>query len=124
MALAKERGAYPIFRIHPIVYEFYCLYYIFIFRYSLIIKTNQKVPDARNGDDGVQSCTPHPSGISTTDMFSLRYACDNMGLCVSNHDKADGALSFVLVRHEDLLTQMLPYSAAAFYSFTPNSNSP
>ena len=23
MALAKERGAYPIFRIHPIVYEFY-----------------------------------------------------------------------------------------------------
>jgi len=22
MALAKEKGAYPIFRIHPIVYEF------------------------------------------------------------------------------------------------------
>ena len=30
MALAKERGAYPIFRIHPIVYEFLYLYYIFI----------------------------------------------------------------------------------------------
>lgn len=71
MALAKERGAYPIFRIHPIVYEFYYLYYIFIFRYSLIIKTNEKVPDARNDDDRI-----------------------------------------LLVRAEDLLTQMLPYRLA------------
>ena len=29
MALAKERGEYPIFRIHPIVYEFYL--YIILF---------------------------------------------------------------------------------------------
>ena len=34
MALAKERGAYPIFRIHPIVYEFY-LYIILFFIGSL-----------------------------------------------------------------------------------------
>lgn len=30
----------------------------------------------------------------------------------------------LLVRVGDLLTQMLPYSAAVTYSFTPNSNSP
>lgn len=35
-----------------------------------------------DGDDGVHIRTPHHSGISTTNMFSLRYACDNMGLCV------------------------------------------
>lgn len=28
MALAKEKGAYPIFRIHPIVYELYILFYL------------------------------------------------------------------------------------------------
>ena len=37
--------------------------------------------------------TPHPSGISTTNMFSLRYACDNIGLCVRSYRDADGALS-------------------------------
>lgn len=40
MALAKERGAYPIFRIHPIVYEFYCLYIVYIlfifYQYTLL----------------------------------------------------------------------------------------
>ena len=46
-----------------------------------------------DGDDGVLKRTPHPSGISTTNMFSLRYACDNMGLCVRSYRDADGALS-------------------------------
>lgn len=36
MALAKERGAYPIFRIHPIVYEFYYLYYFIFYHYTLL----------------------------------------------------------------------------------------
>lgn len=45
MALAKERGAYPIFRIHPIVYEFYCLYY-FIFYYYILLKAVEKVASA------------------------------------------------------------------------------
>ena len=40
--------------------------------------------------------TPHPSGISTTSKFSLRYTCDNLGLCVRSHSEADGALSCVL----------------------------
>ena len=42
-----------------------------------------------DGDDGVHIRTPHPSGISTTNMFSLRYACDNMGLCVRSRRDAD-----------------------------------
>lgn len=43
-------------------------------------------------DDGVLNSTPHPSGISTTNMFSLRYACDNMGLCVRSRNEADDVL--------------------------------
>ena len=46
-----------------------------------------------DSDDGVITRTPHPSGISTTNMFSLRYACDNMGLCVRSYRDADDALS-------------------------------
>ena len=46
-------------------------------------------------DDGVHIRTPHPSGISTTNMFSLRYACDNMGLCVRSRRDADASLAEV-----------------------------
>ena len=45
MALAKERGAYPIFRIHPIVYEFY-LYIILLFYYYTLLKAVEKVASA------------------------------------------------------------------------------
>ena len=43
MALAKERGAYPIFRIHPIVYEFL---YIILSQHTLL-KAVEKVVDAK-----------------------------------------------------------------------------
>lgn len=42
MALAKEKGAYPIFRIHPIVYEFL---YIILSQHTLL-KTVEKATAA------------------------------------------------------------------------------
>ena len=52
------------------------------------------------GDDGVHTRTAHPSGISTTNMFSLHYACDNMGLCVRSRHDADKALATDCNRNE------------------------
>ena len=52
------------------------------------------------GDDGVHTGTPHPSGISTTNMFSLHYACDNMGLCVRSRHDADEVLATDCNRNE------------------------
>ncbi len=52
------------------------------------------------GDDGVHTRTPHPSGISTTNMFSLHYACDNMGPCVRSRHDADKALATDCNRNE------------------------
>ena len=82
MALAKERGAYPIFRIHPIVYEFLFIYYFIFYHYTLL-KAVEKVVDAK--------ANRRPRTFSTCRRFA----------------DADAALS-----------------AAAFYSFTPNNNSP
>ena len=51
-------------------------------------KTREKVLDASNGDDGVLEVRLGTivklvaSDISTTNSFSLRKACDKLGLCV------------------------------------------